>query len=60
MPRSGAPVQERSGAAGEGPEKDHKDSQRAGAPPLQRQAERAGLLQPGGDCKETSLQPSSI
>jgi len=34
-------------AVGEGPEEDHKDDQGAGAPPLRRQAERAGLVQPG-------------
>ena len=36
----------------------YDDDQRAGAPPLQRQAERAGAFQPGeekapGDCRET-------
>ena len=45
--RSGAPVQEGQGAVGEGPEEGHKDAQRAAAPPLQRQAEGAGLVQPG-------------
>jgi len=29
------------------PEEGHEDDQRAGAPPLQGQAERAGTLQPG-------------
>ena len=29
---------------GEGPEEGHKDDQRAGAPPLQRQTEGAGLV----------------
>ena len=31
---------------GAGPEEGHEDDQRAGAPPLQGQAERAGALQP--------------
>jgi len=34
-------------AVGEGPEEGHKAGQRAGAPPLQRQAEGTGLVQPG-------------
>ena len=42
-----APRQEGHGAVGAGPEEDHKDDQRAGAPPLRGQAERAGTLQPG-------------
>ena len=41
------PTQEGHGAVGAGPEMVHKDDQRAGAPPLQGQAERAGALQPG-------------
>ena len=41
------PVQERQGAVGEGPEESHKDDQGTGAPPLQRQAEGVGLVQPG-------------
>ena len=35
------------GTVGEGPEEGPEDDQRAGAPPLQRQAEGAGLFQPG-------------
>jgi len=42
-----SPVQERQRAVGEGPEEGHKDAQGAGAPPLRRQAEGAGLIQPG-------------
>jgi len=41
------PVQEGQRAVGEDPEKGHKDDQGAGAPPLQRQAEGARLIQPG-------------
>ena len=41
------PVQEKQRAVGEGPEEYHKDDQGAGAPPLRRQAEGAGLIQPG-------------
>jgi len=40
-------MQERQRAFGEGPEEGHKDDERAGAPPLQREAEGAGLVQPG-------------
>ena len=43
----GPPIQEGQGAVGEGPEEGHKYDQRAGAPPLQRQAEGAGIVQPG-------------
>jgi len=39
------PVQERQRAVG--PEEGHKDGQRTGAPPLQRQAEGFGFVQPG-------------
>ena len=56
------PVQERQRAAGEGPEEGHEDDQWAGAPPLQRQAEEAGLIQPGEEKAVggvTSLQPFS-
>jgi len=41
------PVQDRQRAVGDGPEEGHKDDQRAGAPPLQRQAGVVGLVQPG-------------
>ena len=41
------------GADGAGAEEGHKDYQRAGAPPLQGQAERDGALQPG---KEKALR----
>ena len=34
-------------AAGESPEEGHKDDRRAVAPPLGRQAEGDGLVQPG-------------
>ena len=40
-------VQERQRAVGEGPEEGHENDQGAGAPPLLRQADRAGLIQPG-------------
>ena len=46
MSRSGA-SKTRKTAVGEGPEEGHKDDQRAGALPLRRQAEGAGLFQPG-------------
>ena len=41
------PVQERQRAVGEGLEEGHKDDQGAGALPLRRHAEGAGLIQPG-------------
>ena len=41
------PAQERQRAGGEGSEEGQKDDQRAGASPLQRQAEGAGHIQPG-------------
>ena len=40
-------MQERQGAVGEGPEENHKDDQRAEASHIKRQAEGAGLVQPG-------------
>lgn len=46
-------------AVGLGPEEGHKDDQRAGAPLLQRQADRAGFVQPGECSRETSLQLSN-
>ena len=41
------PVQKRQRAVGEGPEEGHEDERRAEAPLLWRQAEGAGLVQPG-------------
>jgi len=54
-PVPGPPAQEGHGFVGAGPEEGHEDDLRAGAPPLQGQAERAGALQIG----EGSKQPSS-
>jgi len=41
------PAQEGHGAVGAGPEEGYEDDQRAGAPLLWGEAERAGALQPG-------------
>ena len=41
------PAQEGHGAVGAGPKERHKDDQRAGAPPLQKQAEGTWDPQPG-------------
>ena len=46
-PVLGPSTQEGHGVIGAGPEEGHKDDQRAGAPILQGQAERAGTLWPG-------------
>jgi len=43
-PGLGPPVEEGHGALGVGPEEGHRVDQRAGAPPLRRQAEGAGLI----------------
>ena len=49
-------------AVGEGPEEDHNEDERAGAPPLQRQAEGAGLVRLSlrERCEVISLQLSCI
>jgi len=41
------PTQEGHGCVGAGPEEDHEDDPRAGAPLLQGQAEGVGAVQPG-------------
>ena len=40
-------AQERRGPVGAGPEEEHKNDQRAGAPLLWGKAERVGVFQPG-------------
>ena len=45
-PVLGSSAQEGHGAVGVGPNEGYKDDQGAGAPPLQRQVERDGALQP--------------
>ena len=48
-PGLGMPVQEGCRAVGTGSEEGHENDQRAGVPLLQRQAEGAGIIQPGKD-----------
>ena len=47
--------QDRQGAVGEGPEEGHKNDQKAGASPLQRQAEGDGFVQPGEEKAASDL-----
>ena len=42
-----SPRYKKDGVIGEGPEEGHEEDQGAGAPLLRRQAEGAGLIQPG-------------
>ena len=44
-----SPIQGRHRAVGAGPEEGHEDDQWAGAPHLRRDAEGAGLFQPGDE-----------
>lgn len=59
------PALESSAQEGLGPveasaEEGYKDNQRAGAPLLCRRADRAGMVHPGEDSKESSLQSFNI
>ena len=47
MQSVGFPVQERHGHTGLSPAQDHKDDEGTGASLTQREAERAGIVQPG-------------
>ena len=46
-PALGFPVQERHGPVGAGPEKGHKNEQRAGAPLIRGKVEGVGVVHPG-------------
>ena len=57
--RTGHAVQERQGHTGVSPVKDHKDDKGMGTSDLQRQAERAGIVQPGEE-KAQGAQSISV